>query len=144
MIKQQLGTDSFLFSLSGVTTTAGATLDTAGADYATIRIAFASEITTDCVGPTISLLDNDTTVVSNFATAVADRTAEDLTAAKVVTYHVDLRGGKRYLRLTVDPVGTAASDDAVTCAAIATLSRQVEAPGATTDMADAAVIVLPD
>lgn len=139
MIKPQLGTDSVMFALEKVTTTAGANLDTIGADYATIRVAFASELTTDCVGPTISVLNSDTE--GSYVTMVADRTAEDLTAARVVTYHVDMRGKKRYLRMTVDPVGTAASDDAVTCTAVGTLYRQVEAPGATTDMATIGVIL---
>jgi hypothetical protein len=143
MIKQQLGTDSLMFALEKVTTTGGATLDTVGADYATIRVAIASELTTDAVGATISILQNDTTVVSNFSTTgmTADRTAEAFVSGKILTYHVDLRGRKRYLRLTIDPVGTAASDDAVTATVCATLTRQVEGPGATTDMADAAVII---
>ena len=141
MIEPQKGTDSLMFALSGVTTTGGATLDTLGADYASIRVAFASELTTDAVGPTISVLSCENSTVSNFATLVADRTTEDLTAARVVTYHIDMRGKARYLRMTVDPVGTAATDDAVTCCAVGTLYRQVELPGATTDMADAAVIL---
>lgn len=131
MITSQLGTDSLLLAMKAVTTTASANFDTLGADYATIRVALASELTTDCVGPTISLLDCDTTVVTSFVTVVADRTTEDLTAAKVVTYHVDMSSGKRYLRLVVDPVGTAASDDAITLLAIGTLTRKVEAPSAT-------------
>ena len=138
MIQPQRGTDSLMFAMEGITTTAGANLDTIGADYATIRVGFASELTTDCVGPTLSLLASDTE--GSYVTVVADRTTEDLTAAKVVTYHVDCRVGKRYLRLTIDPVGTAASDDAVTCAAIGTLYRQVEAPGAASEMADACVV----
>ena len=141
-INAQRGTDAILIapSTSLATATNAATLDTRGADYATIRVAFASEITTNAVGPTISLLSNDTTVVTNFATIVADRSAEDITAAKVVTYHVDKRSSpKRYLRLSVTP-GTTTNDTAAFCA-ISTLTRQKEAPAALTNLADAAVIV---
>ena len=69
----------------------------------------------------------------------ADRSAEDITAAKVVDYHVDMRGKKRYLRLSVTTETT--TNDNVTIAAVSSLSRNVEGPTATTEMADAAVIV---
>jgi len=116
-----------------------ANLDTIGANYASIRIPLASEINNDAVGPTLSLLQSDDTVVTNFATITANRTAEDITAAKVVTYHVDLRGRKRYLRLRVS-TDTTTNDD-VTIAAVSTLTRQTEEPSSASEMADAAVIV---
>jgi len=142
MIGPQTGKDAIAFAPQALThgATASAALDTIGADYASIRITLASEANTNATGPTISLLQSDDTVVTNHATITADRAAEDITAAKVLTYHVDLRGKKRYLRLTVTPPSGSTNNN-ITAGALSTLSRQVEAPGATTDMADAAVIV---
>lgn len=133
--------DSLVIAPQAMTNSATVTanLDCAGADYATIRIALASEINTNAVGPTLSLLSSDDTVVTNFATIVADRTAEDITAAKEVTYGVDLRGKKRYLRMSIS-TATATNDD-VTVAAIGTLSRMDEQPSGTTSAGDVVVYV---
>jgi len=137
--------ESFLIAAQSMTNSATVTanLDCIDADYATIRISFASEINTNAVGPTISLLESDDTVATNFATITADRTSETIVAAKGVVYHVDLRGRKRYLRLSVTTDTT--TNDNVTLAAIATLSRLDEAPSSTTDMVastnDAVVVV---
>jgi hypothetical protein len=124
------------------TATASASLDTVTtrgkANYARIVLNFASEINTNAVGPTISLLHSDDTVVTNHATMVANRSAEDITTAKSLVYHVDLRGKKRYLRLTVT-TATATNDD-ITVGATYDLALENE-PASTSDMADAAVIV---
>jgi len=123
--------------------TATANIDCLGADYATIRIALASEINTNAVGPTISLLTSDDTVATNFATVTADRTAEAIVAAKHVTYHVDMKSQKRYLRLSVSTDTT--TNDNVTVSAVASLGRLKDVPVTTTDMRgstnDAVVIV---
>lgn len=122
--------------------TASASLDTVTtrgkANYARIVLNFASESNTNAVGPTISLLHSDDTVVTNHATMVANRTAEDITTAKSVVYHVDLRGKKRYLRLTVTTATT--TNDDIIVGATYDLMLEKEA-ASTTDMADAAVIV---
>lgn len=105
-----------------------ANLDTRGAAYATIRMAFASEINTNAVGPTLALTESDDTVVTNFATFNADfaRSAEDITGAKQIVYRTDLRGRKRYLRLAVTTA--TATNDNVTMGAVATLSRNAIEP----------------
>lgn len=105
-----------------------ANLDTRGAAYATIRMAFASEINTNAVGPTISLLESDNTTVTNFATFSSDfeRTAEDITGAKQIVYRTDLRGRKRYLRLSVTTA--TATNDNVTMGAVASLTRNAIEP----------------
>lgn len=141
MIFPQLGKHSIMIEPTAMTNTATTTanLDTLGADYASVVIALKSEINTNAVGPTISVLESDDTVVSNFATIVADRSAEAIVANKALVYHVDMRGRKRYLRLSVT-TATATNDD-VTVSAVGVLTRQVEDPAATTDMATAAVIV---
>lgn len=123
--------------------TVTANLDTRGAAYATIRIAFASEINTNALGPTISLLHSDDTVVTNFATVVADRTAEAFVTAKALIYHVDMKGLKRYLRLSMTTETT--TNDNVTFGVISTLTRLGDKPASTSDMvattADNVVIV---
>lgn len=141
MLRERDRTDSLLIAPQAMTNTATVTanLDCLGADYATIVIALASEINTNAVGPTLSLLASDDTVVTNFATVTADRTAEDITAAKQVTYGVDLRGQKRYLRLSVTTA--TATNDNVTVSAIASLSRKDIGPSGTTGAGDVVVYV---
>ena len=141
MINAQRGKHSLLFASDGITTAQTANIDTIGADYCTIDVALSAEITTDAVVPVLSLLENDTTVVTDFATIVADVSGDDVTAARIHTYHVDMRGRKRYLRLTVTP-GTAATDDSIAMTAVASLTRQVEGPTATGDMSDLATVIV--
>ena len=141
MIHSQNGKDTVLLAPQAMTNSATVTanLDCKGADYATIRINFAAELNTNAVGPTISVLESDDTVVTNFATIVANRTAEDLTSAKEVRYEVDMRARKRYLRLSVS-TATATNDD-ITVGSIATLTRNASDPASTSDMADVVVTV---
>lgn len=142
MIHATTGKDTVLIAAktqtSSATTTAN--LDCRGADWATIRISFGAELNTNAVNPTISLLESDDTVVTNFATVVADQSAFDLTAAKELRYEVDLKARKRYLRLSVS-TGTATNDN-ITFAAIATLSRNASDPASTTDMGDDTVVIV--
>ncbi len=140
MLQQRLVNDSLLISPRSQTNSATTTanLDTRGANYATIRVAFASELNTNAVGPTLVLSESDDTVVTNF-TAISTRTSEDLTAAREVHYGVDLRGRKRYLRLAVTTA--TATNDNITFAAIATLHDLENAPNGTTSVADAAVFI---
>lgn len=109
--------------------TATANLDTLGAEYATITVNISSEANTNAVGPTISLLEADTTDVSNFATVTADITG-DAVSAKPIVYGVDLRGRKRYLRLSIS--APTATNDNITASADATLMRLSNGPAGTT------------
>lgn len=109
--------------------TATANLDTNGADYATIIVNISSEANTNAVGPTISLLHSDDTTASNFATVTADITG-DAVAAKPIVYGVDLRGKKRYLRLSIS--SATATNDHFVASAEAILSRVKQAPSGTT------------
>ncbi len=81
MLEERLINDSLIIAPQAMTNSATVTanLDTKGANYATIRVCLASEINTNAVGPTLSLKHSDDTVVTNFATVVADQTAVDLT-----------------------------------------------------------------
>ena len=141
MINPQKQTLSLLLASASQTNSATRTanLDCIGADYATIIMNFASELNTNAVGPTLSLQESDDTVVTNFATIVANRTDEDLVAAKVVRYDIDLRARKRYLRLSVTT--PTATNDNVTMGAQALLSRKELSPTNTAELATVAVIV---
>ncbi len=132
MIQAQKGRDQVLLTPQLVTdaATATANMDCRDGDYATIRINFAAEQAATSGDPTISLLESDDTVVTNFTTVTANIT-KNLETTGMVRYEVDLRGRRRYLRLAI----TAATPDAdITCGAIGTLSRLDEAPANTTDM----------
>ena len=140
-IHDRLVTDSVVMqpTLMTNTVTTTANLDCLGAAYATLRVALKSEINTNAVGPTLSLLESDTTDSTNFATIVADRTAEAIVTARSITYGVDMRGRKRYLRLSVT-TATATNDD-ITVSCIGTLSRQDVNPAGTTGAGNVVVYV---
>jgi hypothetical protein len=126
-------THSQLIAARAVTNNATATanLDTVGADYATIIVNISSEANTNAVGPTISLLESDDTTASNFATVTAIITG-DAVAAKPIVYGVDLRGRKRYLRLSIS--SATATNDNFTASAEAILSRLSQGPVGTTSV----------
>jgi len=121
--------------------TASATYDTLGCDYATIVVNLASEINTNAVGPTLSLSEAETSNATNFATVTANRTAEDITAAKQVIYQVDCRSRKRYLKLAVTTETT--TNDNITVSASAIASRLEQSPASTSDqVASGSVVVV--
>ncbi len=113
-----------------------ANLDTRGAAAATMLISFAAEVNTNAVSPTISLLESDDTVVTNFATFDSDfeYSSMDLTAAACAAYHVDMRGRKRYLRLSITTATT--TNDDIEVHAVGVLSRKYLGVASTSDMAD--------
>jgi hypothetical protein len=111
--------------------TATVNLDCTGADYATIIVNISSEANTAAVGPTIQLLEADTTDVSNFATVTANITG-DAVSAKPIVYGIDTRGRKRYLRLSVN--NPAATNDHNVISAEAILHRLSQGPAGTTSI----------
>jgi hypothetical protein len=127
----QLGTDSVLLAgITAATTARTANLDTAGANYATIRVNVGAEANTNSTNVVIQLSESDDTVVTNFATfnATFNRTVDN-TAGAIATNHVDLDGRKRYLRLTITPDTT--TNGAVITAASATLYKNLISAEAT-------------
>lgn len=123
--------------------TASASLDTVTtrgkASWAVLNIAFASEVNTSAVGATLSLLHSDDTVVTNHATMIANRTDEDCVAAKLHSYHIDLRGKKRYIRLTITSA-THTTNDVNTISADYELLLGQE-PASTSDMGGTVTLV---
>lgn len=114
----------------GTTTTAN--LDMKGYDYGTIVVNLGLEEGTDATNPTVALLESDDTVVSNFATVFAN-VSVDLETARQVIYHVDMRGRKRYQRLSIT-AGTGTGND-IKIGAIAIQGKAELEPASTTDMA---------
>jgi|TARA_Y100000310_G_C20655890_1_gene801945 hypothetical protein len=141
VIHAQEMVDTVLLAPQGITDGATVTVnyDTRGAKYATIRLNFASEETTHATDSTVSVLESDDTVVTNFATIVADQ-ATDLVAAKELRYEIDLKGRKRYLRLSVS-AGTTTGGN-ITVGSIGSLSRNDIAPVSTTAMGDDTVVIV--
>lgn len=93
-----------LSPIASATTVRTANLDTTGADYASVIVNIGVEANTNSTNVAIQLSESDDTTVTNFATFNAEfnRTIDN-TAATIATSHVDLKGRKRYLRLTVTP-----------------------------------------
>ena len=107
-------------------------IDTRGADYAIVRVLFDTWVQASADTTTVQLLHSDDTVVTNFATIVANETHTPAAVATLLSYRVDLRGKKRYLRVVTTP--NSGTDDAITAGMSYSLGRLDECPGSTTDM----------
>lgn len=93
-----------LAATDAATTARSANLDCKGADYATIEIALGAQANTNATGVVVALKECDTTVTSNFVTFNSVYAFTAANAAGVVgCLNVDLKGRKRYLRLTLTP-----------------------------------------
>jgi hypothetical protein len=112
---------------------ATANLDTDEGSYATIKVHLGSELNTNNTGVVLSLLESDDTNASNFATVTADQTVDN-TNEGTHTYHVDLRGRKRYLRISITPDTT--TNGLVVYSADAVLERLTVGPSGTATMTD--------
>lgn len=123
-IESQTGVDTVLISPQLITdaATVTANLDCRDGAYASIRVNCSAEEGTNATNATLSVLESDDTVVTNFATVVANR-SEDLTSAHEVRYEVDMKTRRRYLRLSVT-AGTGTGSDA-TFGAVGTVWRNV-------------------
>lgn len=121
-------------------TTVTANIDTVGlgrnsdakGEHLELDIAFASEVNTNAVNPTIALKESDDTNTANFATVNAN-ISTDLTAAGIVRYLVPLAGRKRYLRMEIS-VATATNDHVVSSATAKIKANQE--PARTNEMVD--------
>lgn len=133
-VHAQRGQEEIVLAPRAMTNSAthSAIFDTFGASYATVRVLLSSEINTNAIGPTLSLLSSDVDAATSYVTVIADRTAENIVAAKSVTYHVDKRSNGRYLKLQIDSETT--TNDDVTVSASGTLTRLSEEPAGASDM----------
>jgi hypothetical protein len=100
--QQALDYTIMLAPVTAATASRTASVDTRGADYATILVTLGAEANTNSTNVTLQLAESDTngsfaTFNSNFNRVI------DNTASVVVAYHVNLQGRKRYLQLTISP-----------------------------------------
>ncbi len=116
--------------------TASGNIDTLGYEYASIDVIMATSDDTTNNPTVLKLADSDDTVVSNFAdiAAFVGDDAAGFTVPDAVTagnwgvkFNVDLRGRKRWLKVSISPLTT----QVITC--IANLFRGDVAPVNTTD-----------
>jgi len=110
--------------VTAATTARTANLDTQGAKYATIEVVLGAQLNTNATAPTISISESDTTVATTFATFNSSfSTSQANAAATVGAYHVDLKGRKRYLRLTLTPDTT--TNGAVLSSVVGILDKEI-------------------
>lgn len=124
--------------IAAATTARTCNIDTQGADYATVRIILGAEANTNSTNVAIQLSESDDTTVTNFATwnANFNRTVDN-TAAVVATSHIDLRGRKRYIRVTITPDTT--TNGAVISGVISSLAKEVKT-GTTSDYGEDVIV----
>lgn len=103
-----------------------ANLDTSGADYATFLIGVSVEANTNSTNVVLSLLESDDTVATNFATFSTNHAVTiDNTAAVVHKACVDIKGRKRYLRVSLTPDTT--TNGAVLVSCVGVLDKEIKA-----------------
>lgn len=137
MVNSQTGKDVVALTPQNVTAaaTAAVNIDTKGADWASVRVAIANLATNTIAsadGTTVKLTESADTNPSNATTFVADKTGIKL--SREVRYEIDTKARKRYLRLSVIPGTSGATNEHITAAAFATLTRNENSPTATNDM----------
>lgn len=94
---------TMLSPIAGATTARTAALDTQGADYATIVVQVGIELNTNSTNVVLSVAEGDDTNTFTTFDSNMNSITVDNTAAAVAVRHVDLKGRKRYLKLTVTP-----------------------------------------
>lgn len=109
----------------GSTAVRTANVDCAGYDYATIVVGLGAEANTNSTNVAVALLESDDTVATNFANVAASTYNQtiDNTSATEYVLHVDLKGRKRYLRISVTP-DTHTTNGVVNSAAYAILAPE--------------------
>lgn len=114
--------------------TQSANVDMRGWDHAIVTVGLSDPngTGTNTNGATISILHDDTTVVTNFATVTANRTVGG-TIANVNVYAIDWKGKERYLRVTCS-TGTNGTHDNQVVYGEALLLKGEEMPGSTSEM----------
>lgn len=88
---------------AAATTARTAALDTTGADYATIVVNLGAELNTNSTNVVVTISEGDTTTSFSTFNSEFNSITVDNTAAAIATRHIDLKGRKRYLQLTVTP-----------------------------------------
>lgn len=114
-----------LAPVTAATTARTASIDTAGADYATIYISASAEANTNSTNVALNLRESDSTAATTFATFNSSLSVTlDNTAAAVQPFHVDLKGRKRYLQVVVTPDTT--TNGAVITSCLSVLTTEIQ------------------
>ncbi len=122
---------------AAATTARTASIDTAGADYASIVVVASAELNTNSTNVSLNLRESDTTVATTFATFDANfATVLDNTQAAVAVFNVDLKGRRRYLQIVVTPDTTTNGAVLTSCVSELVMERQ----GANASNADRVVV----
>ncbi len=147
MIHAQKVKNSILIIPQSVATSATATgrVDTIGFDYLTIDILLDSvaAVTSKLQILTLTESDDDTTYAT-WAGVVGSADADfaipagDTDDPQIIKYNTDLKGRKRYIKVTLTPDGT----EAQLVAAMSTMSRAKLMPDTTTEMGVVAHIIV--
>ena len=137
MVHAQNSTDKLILSPASITAaaTAASSLDTKGADWASIRVAIANVATPSLAsndGVTVKLEESEDTYISNVTTFVANKTG--IKYGREIRYEVDTRLRKRYLHLSIIPGTSGVSNETVVAGAIGTIGRKEQLPASTSDM----------
>jgi hypothetical protein len=141
MINAQAQVRSTMIATPTSATTAVKTgyVDTKGYDWATVLInVSAATGGTNAGTTTFSILTGDTNGATYYATVVADKTASVATG-NLITYDVDTKTAKRFLKISVTPGVTTYDPQVID--AIAVLTRGGIEPPAATNIAAGETIV---
>lgn len=134
---QSLVRASVLAPIAAATTARTASIDTQGADYASIVIHVGAELNTNSTNVALNLRESDTTVTTTFATFDSNYAITlDNTAAAVAVFNVDLKGRKRYLQVVVTPDTT--TNGAVISSVVSELVEEIQ--GANSENASRVVV----
>ena len=122
--QQSLTYSAMITGTTVATTVRTANLDCQGSDFATIVVTTSAEVNTSSTNLVAAILEADDTDASSFATFDADHQRTiDNTAAAVAAFHIDLRGRKRYLRVSLTPDSNA-TNGPVIVSAVGILKKQ--------------------
>lgn len=108
--------------IAAATTARSAAFDVRGADYATLLINLGVEKNTNSTNVTLELAEGDTATGAWTTFNSSFNRVVDNTAAVVAAYHVDLKGRKSHLKITVTPDSTTNGD--VICAVTGALDLE--------------------
>lgn len=113
-----------LAPIAAATTARTASIDTQGADYASVVFHIGAEVNTNSTNVALNLKESDTDAATAYVTFnSAFSVTADNTAATVQVFNVDLKGRKRYLQVTVTPDTT--TNGAVISSCVSELVKEV-------------------
>ena len=92
-----------LAPVTAATTVRSAAFDVRGADYATILVTLGAELNTNSTNVTLQLAEGDAATGAWTTFNASFNRVVDNTAGVVAVNHVDLKGRKGFLRITVTP-----------------------------------------